>query len=65
MEACIKKAYSEAEIAVNQMTEMDIKTGALVNNKEEFLENYKQQLAAQAIINKKTKPRPSRNHKLK
>ena len=52
MEASIKKAYAEAEIAVNQMTESDIKTGALVNNKEEFLENYKQQLAAQAIINK-------------
>ena len=52
MEASIKKAYAEAEIAVNQMTESDIKTGALVDNKEEFLENYKQQLAAQAIINK-------------
>ena len=52
MEASIKKAYAEAEIAVNQMTESDIKTGALVNNKDEFLENYKQQLAAQAIINK-------------
>ena len=40
------------ELAINMLTESDIRTGAMVNNKEQFMENYKQQLAAQAIINK-------------
>ena len=53
LEASINKADTEMELAINMLTESDIRTGAMVeNNKEEFLENYKQQLAAQAIINK-------------
>ena len=47
------------------MTESDIKTGALVNNKEEFLENYKQQLAAQAIINKLNRSQENVNNQQK
>ena len=52
LEASINKAYTEMELAINMLTESDIRTGAMVNNKEQFMENYKQQLAAQAIINK-------------
>ena len=52
MEASINKAYTEMELAINMLTESDIRTGAMVENKEAFMNNYKQQLAAQAIINK-------------
>ena len=52
LEASINKAYTEMELAINMLTESDIRTGALVENKEAFMENYKQQLAAQAILNK-------------
>ena len=52
LEASINKAYTEMGLAINMMTESDIRTGAMVANKEEFMNNYKQQLAAQAIINK-------------
>ena len=52
LEASINKAYTEMELAINMLTESDIRTGAMVENKEAFMENYKQQLAAQAILNK-------------
>ena len=52
LEASINKAYTEMELAMNMLTESDIRTGAMVENKEAFMENYKQQLAAQAILNK-------------
>ena len=48
----ITKSYTEMELAINMLTESDIRTGAMVKNKEEFMQNYKQQLAAQAIRNK-------------
>ena len=55
LEASINKAYTEMELAINMLTESDIRTGAMVENKEAFMENYKQQLAAQAILKAKSK----------